>query len=63
MTNQDNPLLIDLREAARLLGFSERKVWQLQKDGDLPSLKIGRNLRFCISSLRLWVQQQMGSNQ
>lgn len=47
------PLLVDIKEAARLLGVSERTVWQLTNDGKLKSIAIGkRGIRYSFKSLQ-----------
>lgn len=51
----DQPLLVDETEAARLLGMSERKVWQLARDGVLPADRIGGSKRYPREALALWV--------
>jgi excisionase family DNA binding protein len=37
--------LYRVKEAATLLAMSERKVWQLIHDGELPAIRIGRSTR------------------
>ena len=49
-------LLVDTNEAARLLSLSSRTVWQLQADGELPSLRVGRALRFRICDLEQFAE-------
>jgi excisionase family DNA binding protein len=44
-------LLVSLSEAARLLSLSERMVWQLKRSGALPSVRLGRALRFHVGDL------------
>ena len=48
-------LLINLREAAGLLGVSERRVQYLVQLDALPSLKLGKSRRFKPEDLRAWV--------
>ena len=48
------PLLIDRREAARLLGVCERTLQTLEKRGDFTPVRIGRQVR-----RRLAVQTQL----
>ena len=46
------PLLVNIRDAARLLGVSERTVWQLRHDGRIPAVQIGtRSYRFSVRAL------------
>ena len=48
MINATEPsrILVDLRTTARLLSLSDRKVWQLARDGELKSVRIGRSRGF-----------------
>jgi excisionase family DNA binding protein len=55
-TDTEEVLLLDLKDAAKVLSMSQRKVWQLAKDGVLPSLKIGCNRRFSVAALRDWIK-------
>ena len=50
------PMLLTSRQTAKLLNISERTVFALTKSGDLPSVKIGRCLRFRVSDLEAFVQ-------
>lgn len=54
-------ILVDTRTAAELLSQSERTVWQLAKDGNIPSVRIGKSLRFSVDSLKAWVSEQENS--
>jgi len=51
------PMLLNTRQTARLLNISERTVFALTKSGELPSVKIGRCLRFSVSDLEAFVQK------
>ena len=46
---------IDSREAAKLLGISERKLAQLVAEGEVPSFLIGRSRRFEVLDLEDWI--------
>jgi excisionase family DNA binding protein len=50
------PLLVDAREAARLLAISPRKLWSLTRLGDVPSMRVGRVVRYRISDLDEWTR-------
>ena len=57
MSNVPPPaVLVTLKEAAKLLAISERTLWQLQADGRLPSVRIGRCLRFRVSDIEAFAQ-------
>jgi len=49
------PLLVNSREAARLLCVSQRTLWTLADTGQIPRLKIGKIVRFDVSDLRAWI--------
>jgi excisionase family DNA binding protein len=49
------PLLVDRREAARLLGISAGSVDNLRTRGELPSIKIGAARRFDMADLRRFI--------
>jgi len=64
MVHQDDPppaepLLVNLRAAARLLCMSERTAWTLAKRGELRTVRIGRRMiRFSIADLRTFVAER-----
>jgi excisionase family DNA binding protein len=51
----DGRLLVDQREAARLLSLSTRTVYLMSKDGRLPCLRIGRSVRYSPVDLAAWI--------
>jgi len=51
-------LLLDTREAAKVLGISPRQVARLAESGELPHVRIGRLVRFPLDALRAWVAKQ-----
>ena len=51
------PMLLNTRQAATLLNISERTVFSLIKEGKLPSVKIGRCLRFSVADLETFIAQ------
>ena len=53
-----DPLLIDLPDAAKLLGLSPKNVWILAKSNRLPSIKIGARRKFSVEALRSWIVEQ-----
>jgi excisionase family DNA binding protein len=50
-------LLLTPREAAKALSISERSLWQLGKDGEIPRVEHGRLVRFDVTDLRRWIEQ------
>lgn len=49
------------REAAVLLGVSERTVWGLVKHGEIPHLKLGKAVRILRSELEAWAMARSAS--
>lgn len=49
------PLLIDGKAAAQMLGMSERKLHELMRDGVVPSRKVGRLRLYSPAELRAWI--------
>jgi excisionase family DNA binding protein len=47
--------LLTVVEAARELGISRSKVYELLADGELPSVRIGRTRRIAVSALEEFV--------
>ena len=54
------PLLVDRREAARLLGVSPGTVDNLRTRGELPSVKIAARRLFDVADLRRFIDAQRG---
>jgi excisionase family DNA binding protein len=52
---QDGPLAVSISEAARLLGLSERKVWELKATGELPCRRVGRRVLVPVEALRAFL--------
>ena len=50
------PLLVDRREAARLLGISASSVDNLRNAGELPSLKIGARRLYDVADLHRFIE-------
>jgi excisionase family DNA binding protein len=48
------------REAARLLGVSERFLWSLTKTGAIPCVRLGtgkrRTVRYPVSTINQWLE-------
>ncbi|HEY1685902.1 MAG TPA: helix-turn-helix domain-containing protein [Tepidisphaeraceae bacterium] len=62
--NEGAAILVDTREAARRLAISPRTLWQLTKNRIVPSLKIGKCVRYRAADLDDWTRQQteIGAN-
>ena len=52
-------ILIDAREAARRLAISPRTLSQLTKDRVVPSIRIGKCVRYRVADLESWTKQQV----
>jgi excisionase family DNA binding protein len=49
-------LLIDSREAAKLLKISEKTLWSMWNEGKMPKpIRIGKAVRFSYEELQAWV--------
>lgn len=46
------------REAARILGIGERKLWELTNRCMIPHIRIGRCVRYPVDQLRTWLAEQ-----
>ncbi len=54
------PLAVRPREAARMLGISERKLWELTADqsSGIPHTRFGRAVVYPVDLLREWLSEQ-----
>jgi excisionase family DNA binding protein len=51
-----NPkLLWTSREAAAAMNISERTLWTLAHDGQIPVLRIGRCVRYSPADIQAWI--------
>lgn len=55
MSAQHERLLVTAKEAAVLLAISERTLWQLTSDGDVPAIRLGRSVRYDLADLRAFI--------
>lgn len=52
------PLAVGPREAARLLGFSERTLWsRTAPRGDIPAVYVGRKVLYHVADLVDWLER------
>jgi excisionase family DNA binding protein len=56
-----SPLLVDRREAARLLGVSPGTIDNLRASGELPSVKLFARRLFDVADLRRYVESRKGA--
>lgn len=58
---ESSPLLVDEREARRLLGgLCAKTMYNLRKSGDIASVKIGTRTMYDPADLRAFVQRRKG---
>lgn len=50
--------MIDVEDAAKVVGCSETWVYRKAKARELPSYRVGRKLRFLRSELEQWLRAQ-----
>lgn len=56
-------LLMTADQAAAALAISPRKLWDLTQSGEIPSLRIGRSVRYDPDDLRSWIVKRKGGQQ
>ena len=56
------PLLVDEREARRLLGgLSPKTMFNLRRRGDLTAVKIGSRVMYDVADLRRFIEHRKGA--
>lgn len=58
--SRDTKLLVDRREAARMLGVSPGTIDNLRTRGDLPSVKLLTRRLFDVADLRHYIDSRKG---
>ena len=53
--------LLDLREAAAILGMHWKTLEGMARNRKVPALKIGKRWRFRLSSLNAWLENELNS--
>jgi excisionase family DNA binding protein len=56
--NATPPKLVTAREAAKLLGCSERTLWTITDRKELPVVRIGRRVSYDTRDLSSWIEAQ-----
>ena len=51
--------MLNIRELARYLGFSEITIYRKAANGELPGMKIGRSWRFPREAVDEWVREKI----
>lgn len=49
------PLLLSARETAKALAVSERTLWTLTNEDDLPCVRFLGSLRYDVADVRAWI--------
>ena len=52
------PELIDISTLAKLLGVGERYVRRMIAERRVPTVKVGRLVRFDLAEIRRWIEEQ-----
>jgi putative molybdopterin biosynthesis protein len=55
-----NRLLLTPREAAKAMSVCEKTLWSLTKRGLLPSVHIGRAVRYDVADLQAYIERSKG---
>lgn len=51
-------LLLDSRQAAKMLKVSSRTLWKMQNSGEMPPpIRMGRSVRWNLGVLKKWVDE------
>jgi excisionase family DNA binding protein len=54
--------LLDLREAASILGMHWKTLEGKARNREIPAFKVGKRWRFRLSSLNIWLENGIKSN-
>ena len=55
------PMLLTVRQAAKVLSISERTLFTLTQDGQIPAVRFGRSVRYDPADLRRWIEAAKNS--
>lgn len=59
---QMEPLAVSAAEAARLLGVSKPKVYDLIRSEGFPAFKLGGRTLISVDGLRTWIKERTEAN-
>jgi excisionase family DNA binding protein len=59
MQSELTKLTVSVKEAAAMLGLSQRTVWSLKEKGKIAVCRIGTRVLFPVKELERFVQEQM----
>jgi excisionase family DNA binding protein len=54
----DTRLAVGAREAAAMLGVSERHLWSMTHRGEIPRVKCGRRTLYPVTLLQKWLERE-----
>ncbi|MCA9281104.1 MAG: helix-turn-helix domain-containing protein [Phycisphaeraceae bacterium] len=57
-SRQDARLTVNRREAARMLGISERLLWTLTNAGEVPHIRLGARVLYPVKALNEWIEER-----
>ncbi len=60
-TPSDERIAMRPKEAAKLLGIGERKLWELTNRGEIPHAKAGRAVVYSVDALKHWLNNGKGT--
>lgn len=55
-SNDREPALLKPKEAAEFLSVSERSLWTLMRNGEIPHIRIGKSVRYLVKDLESWIE-------
>ncbi len=62
-TPSEDRLLLTPRETAKRLAISERHLFELTRTGQLPCVRVGRNVRCSVETIQKWVRDTESTDQ
>lgn len=58
----ETPLLVDARTAAKLLNVSQRTLYSLLQQGQIPSVKLQGRRLFSVPALSKWIEERLSTD-
>jgi excisionase family DNA binding protein len=58
VANSHDGRLLTVKEAAEILHISPRKLWGLTNQREIPTVRIGKSVRYTIEDLREYVDKK-----
>lgn len=61
----NQPLMVDAKNAARMLSVSTRKLWSMTfvESPSVPHVRCGRLVRYPVNALQRWIESQRAKNE